>query len=104
MQCQHAGGAHDEIVSPERWPDQREPGQFALRDEFGVLVDEHPRSIKLEPGLDQQCLVDVDAGARLDGIKVQAGEPQVEISHGARFSTERRLAIVHAPARVHPGT
>jgi len=40
-------------------------------------VDDHPGAVQLEPGLDQQGLVDGEAAAALDGVQVQGGQGAV---------------------------
>ena len=64
------------------------------------VVDHHPGAVELQAGLDQQRLVQLDAGAGLDRVDEQAGDGGLEVEvgrvHGRVLVQES--AIVSQPA------
>ncbi|MNX65308.1 hypothetical protein D3C86_963590 [compost metagenome] len=82
VQRQHAGRAQHDLGVLHLRLDERHARQLPLGDELALRIDHHPGPVELQAGFGEQHLVELDAGARLDGVHEQAGDGGLEIESG----------------------
>jgi hypothetical protein len=79
VQGQHAGRAQDHVVVPQLRLDQRHARQLALREEMALGVHHHPGAVELQPGLGQQHILHLHAGAGFHRIHIEARDHRAQV-------------------------
>jgi hypothetical protein len=98
VQRQHARRTQHHVVAAQRDAHQRQARRVALGDHGAGVVHHHPGAVQLQPGLDQQRLVDGDAGAGLHGCRYSDAIEQARVSDTVVQGAAARVCIVgHRP-------